>query len=231
MFKFLKFATAPIRHPVRVIGIAALAVIGAVTLGEQVAPFRHAVGHLLGLVSGDSLAAFRPDTAADPVKEIEFLHSLDKQVTPGLVRARTLLRKRRAEIEYVRELDWFLERRIPDNELAKLRAAVQTGDAVPEKLDTASQTWFAHQRRIQTLEGELEQLMLLEARVTGLCQKLDQRRKETQGLVVEPAAALSATEPAVRRTTEMGEAEKLLSDVHERLFKALFTLSPSLVEE
>jgi hypothetical protein len=137
-----------------------------------------------------------------------------------------MLRRQRADIEYVRELARFVEGRMSADELARARtAAAGSSEAMPQGLSALGQTWVAHQRRIATLEADLARLLALDSRVAGLYAKLDQRRDEAQGLLPEKS------EPKARCSTpEVEEVGVLLAGLHERLFKALYALSPALVE-
>lgn len=230
MSKLLKLATAPIRYPLRLASLAAVAVVSAVALGDELRPIRAAIGHVVEWVQPASATAFDPDVASNPVKEIEFLRGLEEELDPDMKRARTLLRERRAEIEYLRELSRFLEGRIPEGEIAQLRPLVGQPAEAAADLTPTERTWLGYQRKIAALGGELERLMTLEDRVSGLRTQLDQRRAQAQGLLPEPDAP-PAGPSKVASSPQMGEAEELLSGVHERLFKALYTLSPALVAE
>ena len=231
MLKLLKLAIAPVRYPLKLAAFAGAAVVGALAIGDDIEPVRAAVTRIVGATSVHQ-PAFDPAIAEDPVRELEFLRDLDDGLRPKITKARTLIRKRRAEIEYSRELARFVEERVPAAELATLRGIAcsvgEDGAEVPSELSAAGRSWLAYQRKVANLEAELERLLALDGRVEGLYARLDRRRSETQGLV--PESLVEPTEEGLRTTPEMGEAEKLLGSVHESLFKALYTLSPELVE-
>lgn len=234
MLKLLKLAIAPVRYPLKLAAFAGAAVLGAMTLGEEIQPVRAAVSRLIGSTSVHQ-PAFDPAIAEDPVRELEFLHDLDEGLRPQITEARTLIRKRRAEIEYSRELARFVEQRVPAGELVALRdIASSMGEEaeaqIPSELSAAGRSWLGYQRKVANLEVELERLLILDGRVEALYAKLDRRRGETQGLVPESVVEPVAGEEGLRTTPEMSEAEALLGSVHESLFKALYTLSPELVE-
>ena len=130
--------------------------------------------------SGD--AAFDPDVLLNPEKELEMIHSIRSDVQPDFKRAQILLRKQRAEIEYLREKCRFIVERVPTNQaegktsfevLSELAERVSTDDEATkddrELFETyGGPAWMAMQTRSKALEQSLGELLNLQARVEFL---------------------------------------------------------------
>ena len=59
---------------------------------------------------------FDPDVLVSPEKELNLIHSVNDGIEPRLNKARILIRKQGAEIEYLREKCRFIEERVPRDE-------------------------------------------------------------------------------------------------------------------
>lgn len=233
MNRLLAVLTLPLRFPLRAGAWSAVAVGAAVALGDLVAPVRAGVSDAIAWAFPGAGSEFDPRATESPTKELSYLAGLNTRLEPTLTRARTLMRQRRAEIEFSREQARFCEQQLAADEIVRLRELVATHGTAPDTkaMSPAAACWVATQVRIEQQQNELNRLLQLDQRVSLLVARMDQRRKETQGLVPNApstAAALSGTQP---RTPEVGEAEHLLTEAHERLFKALYTISPALVTE
>jgi len=234
MSKILMLLTAPIRYPLKLAVLAAVGLAGAVALGDYVQPVRAVVSKGVHWVIPSTRSDFDPSIAESPVKELEYLQGLDSDLKPSLVRARTLIRQRRAEIEFTREQARFCEQQLSCEELTALRSLVTKPETTSQntaKLAAAAQGWVAAHARIERLQEELNRLLQLDQRVVMLLDRMNKRRQETQGLVPTASTTPDLLAGAAHKTPEISEAEQLLAGVHERLFKALYTISPTLVAD
>jgi hypothetical protein len=218
MNKLLTILTLPLRIPLRMGAWLAVAAAGALAFGDVVAPVRACVRDGIAWIFPSGESAFDPRAIENPVKELGYLSGLSTQLEPTLNRARTLMRQRRAEIEFSREQARFCEQQLAPEELTK-------------KMSPAAACWVATQLRIEQQQNELTRLLQLDQRVSLLVARMEQRRKETQGLVPNATSTAGTLPGPSPHTPEVGEAEQLLTDVHEKLFKALYTISPALVNE
>ncbi len=233
MNKLLAVLTLPLRIPLRLFALAVVAAVGAIALGDAAAPVRAFVDDGVAWLMPADDAAFDPRAVESPTKELDYLSLLDSRIEPTLTRARTLMRQRRAEIEFSREQARFCEQQLAPEHLVQLRTLVAQEGAMPDtkSMSPAAACWVATQYRILRQQDELNRLLQLDQRVSLLVARMEQRRKETQGLVPNAPSTAEALPGTPPRTPQIGEAEQLLTDVHEKLFKALYTISPALVEE
>ncbi len=234
MASFLSILSAPLRVPLKLVGAGVLVGAGAVAFGDYGTSIRSTVSQWVGLSSWLDEDAFDPGLVGNPDKELDFLRQVRDQLEPKVGRAKALIRKHQAEISYLRELTKFVERRIPQAELAlwnadatpvaKLTASADTENPSPEL-----RTWLGYQERIGALQDSLANLAGLIGRVDALNNRLDSRREQTLGLVSDDQLPSGERRPRVQVAPELAEAEQLLSDAHETLFKALHALDPELV--
>jgi hypothetical protein len=165
---------------------------------------------------------FDPAVSEDRVKELALIDRVGADLRPKFQQAEMLVRKQRTEIEYLAELSEMIEARLTPESLGALRAALET-DATPAELGPDGAQWLTCQRRVAALERERERVLQLRERVAGLYARLDERRDATLGLVPRELAEGKLA------VTEADEAERLLSTIHERLFKTLYAIDPELV--
>jgi hypothetical protein len=233
MNKLLTILTLPLRIPLRLGAWVAVVVAGAVALGDVVAPVRACVRDGVTWLLPGGGSEFDPRATESPAKELTYLAGLNTRLEPTLTRARTLMRQRRAEIEFSREQARFCEQQLAPEEMMRLRGLVAQPGTSPDTktMSPAAACWVATQLRIEQQQDELNRLLQLDQRVSLLVARMEQRRKETQGLVPTATSTAEALPGRTPNTPEIGEAEQLLTEVHEKLFKALYTISPGLVDE
>ena len=232
MSKVMSWALFPFKFGSRLLYASLLVAIGAVALGDFAKPIRTVATSLVSLFGpGLSDAMFDPSVSDDRVRELELIDDTEEDVRPKLIRSATLIRKQRAEIEYLRELSGFLEERIHDGEMAMLHSMEEQGacgEIERSALSPNGRTWLGYHERIRTLESSLESFLHLDQRVTSLYDRLKSRRSEVLGLMPEAEAELQVERP--RPVTEVDQVEILLDEAHEELFKLLYALDPALVE-
>ena len=232
MSKVMSWALFPFKFGSRLLYAGLLVAIGAVALGDFATPIRAVATSLVSLFGpglGDTM--FDPSVSDDSVRELELIDDTEEDVRPKLIRSTTLIRKQRAEIEYLRELSGFLEERIPDEEMAMLHSMEEQGacgEIERSALSPNARTWLGYHERVWSLESSLESLLHLDQRVTTLYDRLKSRRSEVLGLMPEAEAVVQVEKP--RPLTAVDEVGVLLDEAHEELFKLLYALDPGLVE-
>lgn len=213
------------RVPVRSFVLIALALsAGAFFLGnaaERVSG--HVVSFASDLTGSFDQALFDPAVSEDRVKELELIDRVGDDLRPKFQQAEVLVRKQRTEIEYLGELTDMIETRLSPETLLVLNDVLINDAELPPEIGLDGTQWLSCQRRIGMLESERERVLQLRERVASLYERLDTRRDATLGLV--PREYAEGSVPA----SEVDEAERLLTAIHERLFKTLYAIDPELV--
>ena len=123
------------------------------------------------------------------------------------------------------------ESRSAEQILSKLAVAATEGTLSTEQrklYESVGRTWIALQNRIEVSNQSLQELFALEARINFLQGKLDERRLATLRYVPERIA------PSDVRTVvidDIEEAQNLLQQAHEILFKTVVSLNPEMIKD
>ncbi len=196
------------------------------------------------LQSSANDSTFDPQVLLSPEKELDLIRDVKEDTEPRLKRAQILIRKQRAEIEYLKERSTFIEERVPrgpgetrtGTEIlrgleATLADSTSATDEVRERFDRwGGPRWTALREKSQALEDSLKDLLRMQDRVEFLHDRLEQRRLATLRFAPDNERDSKGTERKME-LPEVEESRQLLSQVHEELFKTVYALDPTLVRE
>ena len=188
--------------------------------------------------SGDE--NFDPEILERPEKELDLIQTVNNSVQPKLKKAQILIRKQQAQIAYMREQCEFMKMKVRPDEndtrpveqiLSELAVAVQDGTLSEKQrklYQSVGQTWIALQNRIEISTQSLQELFALETRINFLQGKLDERRLATLRYVPERIPCSDVRTVVIE---DIEEAQNLLQDVHETLFKTVVSLNPEMLKD
>ena len=221
-------------------GLYLVLILGGICIGVYRPAISEYSKEAVSWIKGSSDENFDPDILERPEKELDLIQSVNRKVQPRLKKAQILIRKQQAQIAYMREQCEFLQMKVRPDEndsrsaeqiLSELAVAVQDGTVSTEQrklYEKVGQTWIALKNRIEISKQSLQELFALEARIIFLQDKLDERRLATLRYVPEQIPS-SDTRTVVIRDIE--EAQNLLQEAHEALFKTVVSLNPELLKD